>query len=279
MFGVGQDPNRGRKVAGWRILGQLGQSGMSEVFMACPDEPGQEHGAQTVALRLPHGDEVNDSEFRARFAREVDLCSRLSHPGIVRVLDSGETEDGRPYLVTELVEGQTLRGLVRPGGVEIERAKEIVLQVLDAMSYAHGQGVIHRNLKPDNIMLTPEGRIKLIDFGLARPETDTSNITGSGKSLGTPAYMPPEQILGVPMEHSDQYAIGVTFYELLAGRRPFEAKDVRTQMFRNLNTPPPPIPNCPPPLNALVLRMLAKDPSDRFESLEACREALLAQAE
>lgn len=258
----------GRKVARWRIISQLGEGGISEVFMACSDE------GETVTLRIPRGDLATEPEFRARFQREVDLCTRLSHPGIVRVLDSGETEEGCPYLVTELVEGQPLRGLVRPGGLEIERAREIILQVLDAMIYAHSQGVIHRNLKPDNIMLQPDGRIKLVDFGLARPEADTTNITGSGKSLGTPAYMPPEQILGVAMEHSDQYAIGVTFYELLAGKRPFEAKDVRTQMFRNLNTPPPPIPGCPESLNALVLRMLSKDPSDRFPSLALCRQAL-----
>lgn len=264
----------GRKVARWRIIGQLGHGGMSEVFMACPDEPGRASEARPVALRIPFGDLATEPEFLARFRREVDLCSRLSHPGIVRVLDSGETEDGCPYLVTELVEGQTLRGLVQPGGLAVERAIEIILLVLEAMIYAHSQGVIHRNLKPDNIVLTPDGRIKLVDFGLARPEADTSNITGSGKALGTPAYMPPEQILGVPMEQSDQYAIGVTLYELIAGRRPFEAKDVRIQMFRNLNTPPPPIAGCPESLNALVLRMLSKDPSDRFESLRACHKAL-----
>lgn len=262
-------PDGGKRIGAWRLLGPLGQGGMSEIFLAC-----REGEAQTVALKMPPEEVAGDPEFKARFRREIELCARLSHPGIVRVLDSGESEDGRPYLVTELVEGQTLRSLVQPGGLEAGRAREIFLQVLEAMVYAHSQGVLHRNLKPDNIVLRPDGSIKLIDFGLARPPDDSADITGSGKSLGTPAYMPPEQILGTAMESSDQYAIGVTLYELLAGRRPFEAHDVRTQMFQNLNLPPSPIDGCPEPLNELVLKMMAKDPSDRFESLDACRRAL-----
>lgn len=259
----------GKWIGSWRILGPLGHGGMSEIFQAIRDGE-----SVTVSLKMPPEDAAADPEFKARFRREIDLCARLHHPGIVRVLDSGETEDGRPYLVTELVEGQTLRALVQPGGIEVERARAIFLLVLEAMVYAHSQGVLHRNLKPDNIVLRPDGSIKLIDFGLARPPDDSADITGSGKSLGTPAYMPPEQILGTAMESSDQYAIGVTLYELLAGRRPFEAHDVRTQMFQNLNLPPSPIEGCPEPLNALVLKMMEKDPSDRFESLAACHKAL-----
>lgn len=258
---------------------RLGMGGMATVYWAVPTATLSDHDA--VAIKVVQAQFADDPEFRRRFARECRLATELVHPAIVRTLSSN-TQEGLLYLVMELVEGQSLKSLIPAGGMPVERALPLLDKVLDGLIYAHQKGVVHRDLKPENIMVVEGGQPKIMDFGLAK-RSDVSDVTRTGTALGTPAYLPPEQFLGADLDfRSDQYSLGISLYQMLTGRVPFEGSDPMAVAFRHVNeTPPAPrdlTPALNPALEKVILRMICKDPAHRYQDFQQVREALkLAQ--
>jgi len=220
----------GRRLGAYEIIGPLGAGGMGEVYRARDTRLGRD-----VALKLLPAELAADGERLARLEREARTVAALSHPNIV-TLYSIEDADGIRFLTMELVEGRSLDQQLPPGGLPIARVFEVAIALDDALASAHKQGVVHRDLKPANLMLTPEGRLKVLDFGLARmspPDTgaphDASQAgpaaappTSVGAVLGTAPYMAPEQVRGeVADARTDLFAVGIVLYELVGGRRPF----------------------------------------------------------
>ena len=195
--------------------------------------------------------------------------------------DWGE-HGGSLYLVLEYVEGQVLTERISTQAPSLTQVYPYLEKVLDALIYAHDRGVVHRDLKPDNIMITTTGEVKLMDFGLARGE-EGDKVTQTGSSMGTPAYIPPEQITGArPTPAADQYSLGVILYEFLTGHRPFKEKNPLKLLMQHLSeVPVDPLklnPELPPSCGAILLRMLEKSPEQRFESLRVVQEGLAALA-
>ncbi len=273
----------GTLLGNWRVMSKLGAGGMAVVYKAISDDDlllGDE--APAVAIKLMNLDLSENDEFRKRFQREIQVSRKLSDPAIVRVVDFGD-KDGHLYLAMELVEGVPLRDYVRPN-FPIGEALHYFEQMLRGLAHAHKEGVVHRDIKPDNIMVTKDGRIKIMDFGLARDQAVNTQITQSGSVLGTPAYVSPEQITGGGMnKSSDQYSLGITFYEILTGRRPFANEDSVALLFSHLSEKVVSMrewrPEIPASIDEVVLRMLAKDPSERYPNLEECLEALQKAAQ
>lgn len=273
----------GKLLGNWRVMSKLGAGGMAVVYKAISDDDlllGDE--APAVAIKLMNLDLSENDEFRKRFQREIQVSRKLSDPAIVRVVDFGD-KDGHLYLAMELVEGVPLRDYVRPN-FPIGEALQYFEQMLRGLAHAHKEGVVHRDIKPDNIMVTKDGRIKIMDFGLARDQAVNTQITQSGSVLGTPAYVSPEQITGGGMnKSSDQYSLGITFYEVLTGRRPFANEDSVALLFSHLSEKVVSMrewrPEIPASIDGVVLRMLAKDPSERFANLEECLAALQQAAQ
>lgn len=271
------DPRLLQKVGRYRLIKRLGTGGMAVVYRALPDESLDESGA--VAIKLIRAEEAQSVEFRKRFAREVEVCSKLVHPNIVSVLDSGDHE-GCLYLVMEVIPGDTLRKRLTPGGLPLKEAAKLLEAIFAAVHHAHTRGVVHRDLKPDNIMVTGAGRVVVMDFGLARRH-DFSTVTATGSILGTPAYMAPEQIQGGSVEPSiDQYALGTMVYEMLTGRIPFDIQDPVQLILKHLTEQPQPPGKhrrgLPAGVDDVVLRMLEKDPRERFADVESAGRALLS---
>lgn len=261
------------------IIDVLGKGGMAMVYSAVPKE--SLDTTETVAVKVIQQQFAENEEFLRRFHREVAVSKSLTHPNIVRVEDWG-THQKMLYLVLECVKGETLERMIPRSGWKLDQAMSYLSPILDGLVFAHGKGVIHRDLKPDNVMVTKGGVPKVMDFGLARSQ-DVSKVTKTGSALGTPAYMPPEQITGAkPTPAADQYSLGVMIYEMLTARRPFEAEDPMALVFQHLTEPPPsPLkwkPEMDPRLVELILRMLEKNPESRFESLSMVREGLMAIA-
>lgn len=209
-----------------------------------------------------------------RFHREAKAAGKLSHPQIVSIFDYGE-ENGRYFIVMEFLEGQTLRDKIAArGAFAIPDALEIALQILDALGYAHQRGVIHRDIKPDNIHILPGGQAKITDFGIARI-SEEPQLTSDGQVFGTPSFMSPEQIAGGAIDYrSDLFSLGIVLYEMLAGRRPFVGDSVISITYAIMNTEPPPISGLPPGLEQVLRRALAKNPLHRFNNAEEFRQAL-----
>lgn len=261
----------------YRLMEQLGQGAVAQVYRGlAPD------GLQ-VAIKLLHPSLTGDEGFVARFSREAEAAASLDHPHIVHVLDHG-VEGEQHYLVMELVDGPTLQAVLRDRTQPLAPAEAVALiaRLAEALDYAHRQGVIHRDVKPSNILLRG-GRLDdpvLGDFGVARM-VDATVATQAGALLGTPAYMAPEQGEGRPGdERSDVYALGVILYELLTGRPPFQADSPYALILRHIHTPPPPPrslrSDLPPALEAVVLRALEKDPAARYPTAAAFAAALTA---
>src|SRR5215475_1981342 len=212
-----------------------------------------------------------------RFLREIRLLASLNHPNIA-ALRTAMTFENQLVMVMEFVEGETLANRISRAPISTADAVNYSDQVLSALSYAHAHNIIHRDIKPANMMLTPQGVVKLMDFGIARSGTDAS-LTGTGTTLGSLNYMPPEQVRGdAADQRSDIYSFGVSLYELLTGKLPFDTDSQYALMTAQLNSdPPPPITlrsDLPPALNQIILMCMAKDPDKRFQSADALRAAL-----
>ena len=215
-----------------------------------------------------------------RFYREARAAGAMSHPAIVTIHEVGE-DDGRYFIAMEYLEGQTLRErLVALDGLPLPlgEATRIAAVLCDALGYAHEHGIIHRDIKPDNVHLLPDGRVKLADFGIARIAYEES-LTVSGQLLGTPSYMSPEQVTGRSLDaRSDLFSLGVVLYEMLAGKKPFRGDSIVTITYRIVNEPVPSVLGYPYTVESVLRRALAKDPRERFASAAEMREALLAAA-
>ncbi|WP_221348400.1 protein kinase domain-containing protein [Streptomyces beigongshangae] len=260
----------------YRLTHRLGRGGMAEVFAAEDVRLGR-----TVAVKLLRADLAEDPTSKARFTREAQSVAGLNHHAVVAVYDSGEdvfAHQTVPYIVMELVEGRTIRDLLinaeAPGP---EQALIIVSGVLEALAYSHQHGIVHRDIKPANVIITNTGAVKVMDFGIARAlHGAQSTMTQTGMVMGTPQYLSPEQALGKAVDHrSDLYATGCLLYELLALRPPFTGEtplSVVYQHVQDIPVPPSEVSDgVPPELDGLVMRSLAKEPDDRFQTAEEMR--------
>lgn len=259
----------------YRLEARLAAGGMGEVYRATHVELGR-----TLALKVMRPELSGDASFVERFRREAMTASRLGHPHIVDIIDSGRSETGQFYFVMEFLEGQPLSALVP---VELPVALELVAQVAEALDVAHRAGVVHRDLKPDNvIVLQRSGKpfVKLVDFGIAKTVTPSADQkqTTHGVIMGTPQYMAPEQAAGVAVDaRADVYALGLIAFELLTGRPPLTGETAALVMAAHINQKAPELPGTfPQPLRALVAAMLAKRPGERPASMARVRELLAA---
>ncbi|HWQ15762.1 MAG TPA: protein kinase [Roseiflexaceae bacterium] len=263
----------GRTLGPYRLLEQLGVGGMATVYRAY--QPAMD---RYVAVKVLPQHLGRDPNFRARFQREARTIARLEHRYILPVHDAGE-EGGIAYLVMRHTDGGTLSDLIAAGTLAIERAVTLVAQVAEALAYAHRQGVIHRDVKPANVLISREGDALLSDFGIAKIFEETLHLTGEGAIVGTPFYMAPEQVQGQPADaRTDLYSLGVVLYEALTGRRPFVAETPLAVALMHVHNPLPPPrqinPAIPEALERVILRALAKSPADRFQTGEELVEAL-----
>ena len=261
-----------QRIGDYEILGVLGAGGMGKVYKV---RNVLTERIEAMKILLP--DLAGQKELANRFLREIKVLAGLSHPNIAS-LRTALTVGNQLVMIMELVEGVTLAARLEQGALPPPDAVNYINQVLVALSYAHQEHIIHRDIKPANMMLTPQGVVKLMDFGIARPAEDRS-LTMTGTTLGSLYYMSPEQIRGEAVDaRSDLYSVGVSLYELVTGRRPFEASANYAIMAAHLQqAPPPPAelqPGLPAALNEVILMALAKEPGRRFQSAEAFRNAL-----
>jgi serine/threonine protein kinase len=264
----------GRVLSGRYAVGELiGRGGMAEVHLAT-DRVLQ----RPVAVKVLGDWLTGDDTFVERFRREARAAARLSHPGLVAVYDTG-SEDGIHYIVMEHVAGETLADLLRRDGrLPPERAASIARGVAGALAVAHAAGIVHRDVKPANVMLTRDGRTKLMDLGIARG-LEGESITRTSSILGTAGYLSPEQARGERVDHrSDIYSLGCVVYEMLTARQPFEADNPVAVAFKHVHEEPVPPssrePSVPPALDEVTLRAMAKDPAARFPSADEMSAAL-----
>ncbi len=262
----------------YEILDRIGEGGMSTVFTArrLPD-------GQTVALKILREQYATDVEFVERFQREAKAVSELNHPHMVRVYDSGIDGDVH-YIAMEYVQGENLKELLRARGrLEPEEATGIVAQVCEALEFAHGHGIVHRDIKPQNIMLTREGQVKVTDFGIARAAS-AATITQAGTVLGSVQYLSPEQARGAIVGRAaDIYALGVVLYEMVTGRLPFDGDTPVAIAIKHIHQMPPRpralVPILPARLEGIILHAIAKSPYDRYRSAGELRSDLLGQSD
>jgi serine/threonine protein kinase len=277
---AGQGPGAGREIAGYRLLHVLGAGGASEVYLAQRlDDPG-ELVAMKILRPLVGLDPASVAAIEARFLREAQAARRLAHPHILPVLAYGR-EDDLDYRALPFMPGGTLTTRINAHtrGMPLPLAADSVVQIASALDYAHERGVIHRDVKPANVLLDADRRLLLADFGVARVFESTRQsalptLTVEGQLVGTPAYMAPEQLDGPRVSRqADIYALGVTLYQMVTGALPFEADTPIALAMRRLQTEPPPPrrdrADLPAPAQAAILRALARRPEDRYATAGA----------
>ncbi|MGW8482703.1 Stk1 family PASTA domain-containing Ser/Thr kinase [Microbacterium sp. NPDC055903] len=264
----------------YRVDELIGHGGMAKVFRGYDLTLGRD-----VAVKILDPELARDAAFRTRFRLEAQAASRMSHPTIVRVFDAGEdAPDGGgepvPYIVMELVDGVLLKEIIAQGPVPVPDAVRYVDGILEALEYSHKAGVIHRDIKPGNVMITPKGTVKVMDFGIARAVSDSSStVAETTQIIGTAAYFSPEQAKGEPVDaRTDLYSTGIVLYELLTGRQPFRGDSPVAVAYQHVSeTPVPPTEvneQAPGALDPIVLRALAKDPYQRYPDAASFRAAL-----
>lgn len=256
----------GDQIGPYRVEELVARSGMASIYRATDMRAGR-----PVAIKIPHPDMEADPLLFDRFKREIEIGQKLDHPGVMKVLDSGEP--GRVYMVMEWVEGRLLRKVMaEQRKLAAERARAITIAICDALDYIHRNGVVHRDLKPENIMIDSADRIKLIDFGIAGQAGARRLTFGKlAQIAGTPDYISPEQVRGKRGDgRSDIYALGVILYEMLTGETPFEGSNPFTIMNdRLVNNPIPPRernPEITPELQEVIYRALEREPQDRYST-------------
>src|SRR6202140_5138323 len=263
------------RLGNYEVLEKLGEGGMGEVWRAR-----DERLNRTVAVKILPPDLANDPQRRGRFEQEARALGALNHPNIVAVYDVGQ-ENGRSYIVSELVDGESLRTSIDRGPLPVRKIIDYAVQMAEALAAAHELGIVHRDLKPENVMVTRGGRVKVLDFGLAKQNVAvTSDKTATmamalsqpGMVMGTAGYMSPEQVRGEPVDaRSDIFSFGCVLYEMIAGKRAFEAPSSVEAMNAILNQYPPELDASPSPsLSSIVRRCLEKRPEQRFQSAAGC---------
>src|SRR5437667_4570047 len=250
----------------YKILRKLGTGGMASVYLAEDQELGRR-----VAIKILDERHAQDEQFVERFRREAKNAAGLSHPNIVSIYDRGES-DGAYYIAMEYLEGKTLKELlVARGPTPVRVAIDYTRQILSALDFAHRGGVVHRDIKPHNVIVAPDGRLKVTDFGIAR--SGSSQMTEAGSIIGTAQYLSPEQAQGAPVDQrSDLYSVGVVLYEMLTGSVPFTGDtplEIAMKHLSEVPVPPSEVrPELPEDLDLIVLRALAKDSEDRYQTGE-----------
>jgi serine/threonine protein kinase len=256
----------GQTISHFKIVEELGEGGMGVVYKAQDLNLGR-----FVALKFLPTHLTSDPEAKKRFIREAKAASALDHPNICTIYEIDELPDGRLFMALACYEGETLRDLLSGGRLETDEAIEIACQVASGLARAHEQGIVHRDVKPENVVITSEGQVKILDFGLAKLAGQTK-LTVAGSMLGTIAYMSPEQINGEEVDaRSDIFSLGVVLYEMLAGEHPFAAAHEPAMLYRILNEDPPPLADyregLPEAVQTLIGRMLEKEKEKRLSSL------------
>jgi serine/threonine-protein kinase len=264
-------------VGDYEITGVLGRGGMGRVFRVRNRLTEREE-----AMKIVLSDLDENPAFAERFLREIKVHARLQHPNIAALYSAQRIGD-RLVMILELVEGVSMEALLRSGGIAIPEAAHYIVQVLEALAYAHERGVVHRDIKPANILIGAGGVVKLTDFGIARSASE-ARLTGTGQALGTLAYMSPEQIAGGLVDaRSDLYSLGLTSYEMVTGRRAMQGASEHALMSAQLGyLPPEPSavnPRVPGAISAAIMRVIAKDPAMRFQTARDFQAALRASEE
>ena len=261
LLRIDSDASRtGNRIGPYRILREIGRGGMGAVYLA---ERVDEQYRQQVAIKLIKPG-LGGEPIQRRFRNEMQILADLNHANIARLFDGGETPDGLPYLVMEYVEGSPINQYCDEKQLSIEQRLKIFCTVCAAVQYAHQHLVIHRDIKPGNILVTGDGVPKLVDFGIAKLLDQTAvgpDLTATAMPFMTPQYASPEQLRGESVTTAtDVYSLGVVLYEMVAGRVPFEADTSWTVILKHINESPPPITGIQPPVQGVIERVLAKNP-------------------
>ena len=266
----------GRDIGNYHVVRPIGEGGMGAVF-----EARHRFLGDRVALKVLHGNYAHNAQIAQRFFQEAKSAREIGHPAIIKVLDFGQSDDGSLYLVMELLDGHSLTSLLARGALPEETAARIAAELAEGLGAAHARGVVHRDLKPDNIFIVGEG-VRILDFGIAKV-VNAGGHTGTNALLGTPKYMAPEQARGAKFvgPHSDIWSVGVILYEMLTAHLPFEGTDV-IEIIYKISTEAPVRPgelaHVSPELETIVLRCLEKDPAARPANMGVLREMLVPWA-
>jgi serine/threonine-protein kinase len=262
----------------YRVDELVARGGMSEVYRGHDIRLDRRVAVKVLAGRL-----AADGAAVRRMEREARAVASLQHPNVVGVYDHGEEADGTPFLVMEWIDGRSLKDVVAGGPLPEDEARRITLQLLAALDHAHEHGIVHRDIKPQNVLITPEGTAKLTDFGIARSLDATAGLTMAGQIIGTAAYLSPEQARGEPVTPaSDVYSVGAVLFELVTGRPPFAADSAMATALRHVEDPVPDVRtlrrDASPEIAAIVATAMAKRPADRYPSAAAMAAALTEDA-